>query len=135
MLDGRKAGEPVSKNANPTLDALSANPTGQILSAAALPQTRYSGGQPIDLYFDRNQLSTQEQRDKIRAFLLTYFSLGGLQIQVNSVDPDLLQKAYDQPEQYPHLIVRRGGYSVRFSDLSRAEQADLIQRFRNSSGQ
>lgn len=133
MLDGRKAGEPVNKNANPTVDALTANPTGHILSAASFPQNRYSGGQPIDLYFDRNNLSTPEQRAKIRQLILTYFDLGGLQFQVNSIDPDILQKAFDAPEQYPHLIVRIGGYSARFVELGRGTQLDLIQRFRAAS--
>ncbi len=133
-LDGRLAGEPVNKNAGPTNDVRSSDPTGVVLSAAALNQYRFSGGQPIDIYFDKSMFADQEKRNKIRTLVETYFELGGLQFQVNSVDPELLQKAYADPEQYRQVIVRIGGYSVRFVDLTRESQLEFIERFGRERG-
>jgi len=133
-LDGRRKGEPVSKNAGPTNDVRSVDPTSLILSAASLRQERFSGGQPIDLYFDRSMLDSKEKRDKIKALIKTYFQLGGLQLQVNSIDLAMLEAAFDKPEDYPHIIVRLGGYSVRFSSLNKAVQAEFIERFRKERG-
>lgn len=132
-LDGRLAGEPVSKNANPSLLLKDIEPTSVIISAACVPQTDFSGGQPIDLFFDKAQFATKESRDKIKAMIRTYFELGGLQFQVNSVDIELLERAYANPEAYPNLIIRKGGYSVRFGELSRDAQREFIEQSRRGN--
>lgn len=125
-LDGRLEGEAVSKNANPSLLLDNNIHTNVIRSASAFDQTEFSGGQPIDLYFDRKWFETKEMRDKIKALIVTYIKLGGLQIQVNSVDIDLLEKAHASPKVYPFVIVRCGGYSVRFCDMGDKARQDFI---------
>lgn len=132
-LDGRLKGEPVNKNAGPTNEVRSTDPTSLVLSAASLNQKLYSGGQPIDLYFAPEMLETKESRDKIKTLIKTYFQLGGLQMQVNSIDVELLEKAYERPQDYPILIVRIGGYSRPFCDLPRSVQREFIDRFRSES--
>lgn len=126
-LDGRKKGTPLNKNANPALQLQSREHTSVILSAVAFDQTDFSGGQPIDLYFDKSWFKTKESRDKIKALIHTYFKLGGLQFQVNSIDIELLEKANLEPEKYPEVIVRKGGYSVRFNEMSQAARAEFIE--------
>ena len=73
---------------------------------------------------------TKEKRDHIKTLLKTYFHMGGLQLQVNSIDLDSLEKAYDNPEEYHHLVVRIGGYSRQFTSLQRDSQREFIDRFR-----
>ena len=126
-LDGRKKGEPLNKNANPALQLKSREHTSVVLSATALDQTDFSGGQPIDLYFDKSWFKDKASRDKIKALIHTYFEMGGLQFQVNSIDLELLEKAYLEPEKYPDVIVRKGGYSVRFNEMSQAARAEFIE--------
>ena len=75
-LDGRKQGEPVCKNANPSDLVKNLVHTSHILSAASVQQTKFSGGQPVDLYFNREWFQTKEMRDKIKMLILTYFELG-----------------------------------------------------------
>lgn len=133
-LDGRLKGEPVAKNAGPTTDVRTTDVTNVFLAAATLPQHSFSGGQPIDVYFAPSVLKTKEKRDKIKALLKTYFSLGGLQVQVNSVDVAMLEKAYDNPEEYSDLIVRIGGYSMRFTWLYKHIQREFIERFKKENG-
>lgn len=126
-LDGRKAGQPVNKNANPSNLLTKVEATSHILSATAFDQTEFSGGQPVDLYFEKAWFETKEAKNKIKNLILTYLELGGLQLQVNSIDIALLQKAHKQPKEYPHVIVRKGGYSVRFNEMGEKERADFIE--------
>ena len=132
-IDGRMKGEPVNKNAGPTNDVRGADFTNIVLSASSLNQQLFSGGQPIDLYFTPNILDRKEGRDKIKALIKTYFQLGGLQLQVNSIDVELLEKAYENPKEYPHVIVRIGGYSQPFCNLAKEVQREFIDRFRSES--
>ncbi len=128
-LDGRKMGECVAKNAGPTNDVRGGSPTDILRSAATLLQKNFSGGQPVDLYFEAHMFESKEKRDKIKALVKTYFSMGGLQLQVNSVDLDILKKAYNDPENYGNIIVRIGGYSLPFVSLTKDEQREFIERF------
>jgi formate C-acetyltransferase len=128
-LDGRMDGEGFGKNAGAAMWAIKSDPTGLILSSARLPQYRYSGGVPIDIYVPDNILNNEENRHKFRALLKTYFRLGGMQVQVNSVNLELLKKAYEHPEEYPHVIVRKGGFSIYFTDMFKCVQKDMIERF------
>jgi pyruvate-formate lyase len=43
------------------------------------------------------------------------------------MDVVLLEKAHKQPEEYPYVIVRKGGYSVRFNEMGEKERADFIE--------
>lgn len=128
-MDSRKAKEPFGKNAGPVLMAIKNTPTDLMVSAARLPQYRFSGGVPIDIYVTRNILDSQENRDKFKGMLKAYLSMGGMQVQVNSVNIDLLKKAYENPAEYPHVIVRKGGFSIYFTDMLKEVQKDMIDRF------
>ncbi len=125
-LDGRYAGSPVNRNADPSSLVTGPVPTSQLLSAVSVAQTEFSGGQPIDLYFEASWFDDKEKRDKLKSLILTYFKLGGLQLQVNSIDPALLEKADEHPEDYPNVIIRKGGYSVYFRELSHPAREDFI---------
>lgn len=128
-MDSRRAGEPFGKNAGAVMYAIKNTPTDLCVSSAGLPCERFSGGVPIDIYVSENILSSKENRDKFRGLLRTYFDMGGMQVQVNSVSIDLLKKAYEDPESYPHVIVRKGGFSIYFTDMLREVQKDMIDRF------
>lgn len=131
-LDGRKKGEPVNKNANPSILLKKTEHTSHILSATSFDQSKFSGGQPIDLFFNKEWFETKESRDKIKTLICTYFQLGGLQFQVNSVDIELLEKAHKEPEKYPYVIVRKGGYSVRFSEMNFFAREDFINSLKQA---
>lgn len=128
-MDSRQAGEPFGKNAGAVMYAIKNTPTDLCVSSASLPCQRFSGGMPIDIYVPENILTQKENRDKFRGLLRTYFAMGGMQVQVNSVNIDLLKKAYENPEEYPHVIVRKGGFSIYFTDMLREVQKDMIDRF------
>jgi formate C-acetyltransferase len=128
-MDSRKDGEPFGKNAGAVLKAIKNTPTDLITSASKLPQHRYSGGVPIDIYVVQNILQNKENKDKFKGILRSYFRMGGMQVQVNSVGIELLKRAYEHPEEHPHVIVRKGGFSIYFTDMLREVQKDMIDRF------
>ena len=134
MLDGRLAGEPYNKNAGPTTMARKAGPTCAAIGAASLGQERMSGGQALDVHFGIRNLDSVENRDKIAAFIYTYFRMGGLQLQVNGVSSETLQKAYDEPDKYPDLMVRIGGHSRYFQEFADNQKKEYIRRFQIEEG-
>lgn len=128
-LDGRLSGHPINKNAGPANTVRSLGPTVTAMSAAGLPQERMSGGQAIDLYFPSDSFAAEEKRKKVATLVKTYLLNGGLQINVNSLSAETLQKAFDKPWEYPDLIVRIGGHSRYFKEMRDDVRREFIQRF------
>lgn len=127
-LDGRLTGEPFNKNAGPTPLARLSGPTSVMMSACTLDQRRLSGGQALDIHFSARNVDDPVKRKKIAAMIRTYLLSGGLQLQVNALSAEALQKAYDHPEEYPHLIVRIGGHSRYFNELPDPVKKEFIHR-------
>ena len=60
--------------------------------------------------------------------MLSYFRLGGLEIQANVVSQETLRKAQEWPDEYGDLIVRVSGFSSYFTRLDRAVHDEIIAR-------
>jgi len=73
-------------------------------------------------------LKTPEGRAKFAGFLKGFVDLGVMTMQISMVDEETLREAQQQPENYPHLMVKVAGYSARFVELSQEEQAEIIHR-------
>ena len=58
----------------------------------------------------------------------TYMDAGGQQIQYMVVDHEELKQAQENPDQYRDLLVRIGGYSAVFVDLTKELQDSVIAR-------
>ena len=126
-FDGRLAGEPFAKNGGASNFVRRADPTSLVLSAIKLPQHKFFGGQPIDMSFDLD--TVKNHKKEIAALISAYLLGGGLQFQVNSLSSKLLREAQKHPENYPHLVVRIGGYSLYFNELSDSVKTEFIERF------
>ena len=57
-----------------------------------------------------------------------YFQRGGMQAQVNMIDPKMLMDARNNPDLYPNLLIRVSGYSAYFNDLSPQMKNEIISR-------
>lgn len=125
--DGRYAGEPFAKNAGASNEVRKSDPTSMILSSSKLPQCKFFGGQPIDVNFGIDMV--RNHKNEIRTLINIYLERGGLQFQVNSVSSKLLRDAMENPEKYPNLVVRIGGYSIYFKNISKESQKEFIERF------
>jgi formate C-acetyltransferase len=127
-LDGRLAGTPLAKNVGTTPGNTREGHTGLMRSAAAIDQGSFYGGQALDISLDPRPFRSRRGRRKFEDLLRTYFRLGGLQVQVNGVNADTLRRAMADPDAHRDLLVRKAGFSARFTSLPEAEQAELVER-------
>jgi pyruvate-formate lyase len=126
--DGRKEGDYTSLNSSPQIGFDKNGPTGIIKSVTAIDSSRFAGGFILDLKFSKDVFATPENRDKVRDLFKTYIKLGGMQLQVNVVDSDVLRDAQKNPEKHKDLIVRVWGFSAYFVDLPAEFQEHVIKR-------
>lgn len=61
----------------------------------------------------------------------SYFGRGGTQAMINVIGHDDLENARKEPEKYSNLIVRVGGFSARYVELSDDVQLDILNRTLN----
>ncbi len=66
--------------------------------------------------------------DTMYSYVKTYFEQGGMQIQFNMVNSDVLKDAMANPENYKNLLVRISGYNAYFVNLNKDMQIELIER-------
>lgn len=85
-------------------------------------------GLVLQLKFDKNVFETQNGMASFIALAKTYMARGGQQLSVNVVSAQDLLEARKYPEKYKSLVVRVGGYSAHFNDLSPELQENIIAR-------
>jgi formate C-acetyltransferase len=93
-------------------------------SVVKLPLARLHNGANLNLRFPGKSV----RPENLLAFIKTYFDKGGMQVQFNMVDTDVLKAAQREPEKYKDLVVRISGYSVLFTGLSDTAQDEIICR-------
>ncbi|MFP4261513.1 MAG: glycine radical domain-containing protein, partial [Opitutales bacterium] len=67
-------------------------------------------------------------RPKFEALLRTYFANGGTQAMITVVSREDLEAAMAEPEKWGHLLVRVGGFSIRFIDLPHDARMEVLHR-------
>lgn len=126
--DGRKIGDYASINSSPQMGSDKSGPTGIIKSVTNIDSSKFAGGFILDLKFSKDMFRTKLNREKVKDLLKTYFKLGGLQVQINVVDSDVLRDAQKHPDKYKDLIVRVWGFSAYFIELPKEFQDHVIKR-------
>lgn len=129
LPSGRLATTPLTNGLSPGngLDRL--GPTAALGSAATLPLVRTArNGVNVNLKLDPSPLAGPRGLAALEGLIRGYFAQGGMQVQLNVLDPSVLEAARADPTANPWLLVRVSGYSAYFNDLSPAMQQDLIDR-------
>ncbi|MBT3286952.1 MAG: hypothetical protein HN380_06360 [Victivallales bacterium] len=129
--DGRRKGEPLADSTGPTQGTDTRGPTQALLSTAAVAQGKALGTCVLNLLLEPQAFDTKDQREKLRALFTTYFTQGGSQLQINVVDEEVLQDAYDHPDKHGDLFVRIAGYNDYYVKQSRDIQAEILERSRH----
>lgn len=132
LPDGRKAGEPFSPGANPAYGAEQNGLLASLNSVAKLPYHWALDGISNTQTINPSALghSEAERIDNLTSVLDGYFDQGGHHINVNVFGVDKLLDAMEHPEkeEYANFTIRVSGYAVRFIDLTKEQQRDVISR-------
>jgi len=130
LPSGRRAGQPfaASMGASNGKDRLGL--TALLNSAACIDPCHSPNGYALNLRFDPSVVEGQSGTDIIAALLRGFFEKGGMEVQFNVLDPDMLEDAYSHPGKYPGLVVRVAGYCAYFDDLPQPSKLEIIQRTR-----
>ena len=126
--DGRRNRQPVSDAASPAHGADRKGPTAVMQSVAKPDYTRVACGTVLNQKYSPAMFSDPEKRARLLALIKVYFSLGGQEIQINSVSRTILCDAMHNPGQYKDLVVRVSGFSAYYTQLSRTIQEDILER-------
>jgi pyruvate-formate lyase len=105
-----------------------AGPTAVLRSAMASGYSRVCCSAVLNQKFNASLLSSEANIDKLMAYTNAFLRAGGSHIQYNIIDSEELREAKAKPEEHTDLIVRIGGFSAYFVQLSRGIQDDVICR-------
>lgn len=126
--DGRHKGIYMSNANNPQSGADKNGPTAMLNSLLKL-EAKYHAGSVQNIKFSKGLFNNR--RPLVEALMHSYFERGGPQLMVSVVGKGELEAAYHNPENYPNLIVRVGGFSARFVNLDRDVQLEILNRTLN----
>jgi formate C-acetyltransferase len=130
MPSGRLAGRPLADGLAPTDGSDLLGPTASLNSSARLDHSRFGNGVNLNIKFDAGTVAGEEGRATLEALVRGYFAQGGMQVQINVLDPAVLEEAMRDPASHRNLLVRISGYCAYFVDLTPAMQQELIDRTR-----
>ena len=129
LPDGRPALEPLNDGSlSPMRGADREGPTAVLRSAIASGYSDVCCSAVLNQKFNASLLSSDDSIDKLMAYTNAFMHGGGTHIQYNIIDTELLRDAKANPENYGDLIVRIGGFSAYFVQLSKGIQDDVIYR-------
>ena len=132
MPDGRRAGTPLAPGANPSYGAEKNGLLASLNSVAKIPYEYALDGISNTQTISPSALGhNDEQRAETLVGVLDgYFDKGAHHLNVNVFGIDKLKDAMAHPEkpEYANFTIRISGYAVKFIDLTREQQEDVIAR-------
>ncbi len=126
--DGRKQGEALAISLSPSIGQMKKGPTCALSSAMAIDHTRFPVGTSVDLTLQNSFIRNDDDLEKVVSMTETFFEGGGLEVQYNVLDPDVLRDAQAHPDNYKDLVVRVWGFNAYFVTLQKGYQDELIDR-------
>lgn len=132
LPDGRKAGEPLSPGANPSYRAEQNGLLASLNSVAKLPYEYALDGISNTQTINPGALGNNDadRKENLVRIMDGYFAKGAHHLNVNVFGTDKLIDAMEHPEkeEYANFTIRVSGYAVKFIDLTREQQLDVIAR-------
>ena len=132
MPDGRPAGAPLAPGANPSYGAEKNGLLASLNSVAKLPYEYALDGISNTQTISPGALGhdDEERAQTLVGVMDGYFNQGAHHLNVNVFGVDKLKDAMEHPEkeEYQNFTIRVSGYAVKFIDLTREQQLDVIAR-------
>jgi formate C-acetyltransferase len=134
LPSGRPAGEPLADGVSPVNGCDRSGPTASMMAAARAQSPAVGNGLCLNEKLDPWMVQGDGGTALMVALTRGYFDAGGMHVQYNVVDPEVLRDAQKHPERHRGLIVRISGYSAYFNDLTPEMQNDIIARTLHGAG-
>ena len=132
MPDGRPSGAPLAPGANPSYGAEQNGLLASLNSVAKLPYEYALDGISNTQTIAPSTLGKDEEErtNTLVGVMDGYFSRGAHHLNVNVFGVEKLLDAMEHPEkeEYANFTIRVSGYAVKFIDLTREQQEDVIAR-------
>lgn len=132
LPDGRKAHEPFSPGANPSYGAETKGLVKSLNSVAKVPYKYALDGISNTQTINPNALGHDENEriTNLVSVMDGYFDKGAHHLNVNVFGVEKLKDCQAHPEkpEYANFTVRVSGYAVRFINLTKEQQDDVIAR-------
>ena len=132
MPDGRKDKEPLSPGANPSYGAEKSGLLASLNSVAKVPYEYALDGISNTQTINPGALghTEEEESDKLVTVLDGYFAKGAHHLNVNVFGVEKLKDCQAHPEkpEYANFTIRVSGYAVKFINLTKEQQDDVIMR-------
>lgn len=132
MPDGRRAGSPLAPGANPSYGAEQNGLVASLNSLTKLPYGWALDGISNTQTMNPDALGHNEEErvNNLVNVMDGYFDQGAHHLNVNVFGKDKLIDAMEHPEkpEYANFTIRVSGYAVKFIDLTKEQQMDVISR-------
>jgi formate C-acetyltransferase len=132
LPNGRKAFEPLNDGSVSPMRGADKNGPTAVLRSVLKAGFKESHASVLNQKFSSGMLQSDENINKLIMYTNTFLANGGSHIQYNMVDANELRDAKVHPENHRDLIVRIGGFSAFFTQLSPGIQDDVIDRNEHS---
>lgn len=132
LPDGREAYKPFAPGANPAYGAEQNGLLASLNSVAKLPYEYALDGISNTQTINPGALGhdVNSRKENLVRVLDGYFDQGAHHLNVNVFGLEKLKDAMEHPEkpEYANFTIRVSGYAVKFIDLTREQQLDVISR-------
>ena len=132
LPDGRKAGEPLAPGANPSYGAEQNGLLASLNSLTKIPYEWALDGISNTQTINPGALGNEEGEriENLVNVMDGYFDQGAHHLNVNVFGKEKRIDAMEHPEkeEYANFTIRVSGYAVKFIDLTKEQQMDVIAR-------
>lgn len=129
LPSGRLKGEPLANSITPHYGMEQTDLLSAMNAVADVDFVEHAeNGTTVTFTVDAALFQGRDGKKKLANLFKTFLTTGGMQMQPNVVNKEILIDAYNNPEKYPHLLVRIAGYCAYFNELSDEMKRIIINR-------